>query len=360
MAAGRPGRGVRRGRLSPGVRGRARRGDAAPPGARLAGLTFLLAAAALALPSVVRAGLLPPGAFSSSAVGTTGASFLKNPFGARAAAMGGAVAASAQGAEALFQNPAALARFRPGSPAEAALGYDALLETAYQGSMAYARPLGEQGALGVGLVYASQSPQTAYDSQGNAAGRFTPLDLAAGAGLARRVGAWDVGAAFKLIHSALSDRRADGAAVDLGVVAPDASDLAGAPVDFGAALLNLGPRLKLGSAADPLPLSARAGLSWRASPSFEAALDAVFPVDDAAYVAVGVERRFLVGPAGSVLPWTAALRAGYDSARSTGIEGFSGGSFGLGLDFAALRVDYAWVPFGDVGDSHRLTFAVRF
>ena len=63
---------------------------------------------------------------------------------------------------------------------------------------------------------------------------------------------------------------------------------------------------------------------------------------------------------GSSLPWTAALRAGYDQNRSRGVEGFSGVTFGGGLDFSALRVDYAWVALGALGNSNRVTLAFRF
>jgi hypothetical protein len=306
------------------------------------------------------AGFLPSGAFSSNAAGTTGASFLQQSFGARAAAMGGAFAAGAQGAEALFQNPAALARLEPESPSEVALGYDALLETAYQGAAAYARPLGRDGAFGAGLMYASQSPQTTYTSVGNASGTFTPLDLAAGAGYARRIGPVAVGAGVKLIRSSLAEQNGTSAAVDLGVLARHVADIGIGPLDVGGSVTNLGPALKLGSTASPLPLNARAGALWHVSPTFDAALDVVLPVDQDPYVAVGLEARFPAAMVGSARPWVAALRAGYNQNSTRDVNGFAGVSFGGGLDFAAFRVDYAWVALGALGDANRITLAFRF
>lgn len=274
--------------------------------------------------------------------------------------MGGAVAAGAQGAEALVQNPSALARLEPESPSELALGYDALLDTAYQGAAAYARPLGRDGVLGAGVVYQSQSAQTYYDALGNAAGRFTPLDLAAGAGYARRLGPVSVGGGLKLIRSSLAGLDATTAAVDLGVSARHAADLGDGPLDLGASVSNLGPPLKLGSSADPLPLRARAGALWHTSPNLDAALDVVFPVDQDPYLALGVEAHFPASMVGSSRPWVASLRGGYDQNRGRDVDGFAGASFGGGLDLAAFRVDYAWIALGALGSANRVTLAFRF
>jgi hypothetical protein len=284
------------------------------------------------------------------------AAFLRAPFGARAAALGGADAAGAQGAEALFQNPAALARLEPASPSEAAFGYDALLASSYQGGAAYARPWGSDGALGAGVVYASQPPQTAYDAFGNASGSFTPLDAAAGAGYARRLGSLLIGAGIKAVRSTLGGASGTSVAADLGVVARHATDLGDSPIDVGAAISNLGPPLKLGSVSSPLPLSVRGGALWHASANVDAAADFVCPVDADPYAAVGVEARFPQ----SAGRFTPSLRAGYNQNAGRGVDGFAGFAFGGGLDFAALRLDYAWQAFGALGASNRVTLAFRF
>jgi hypothetical protein len=274
--------------------------------------------------------------------------------------MGGVVAAGAQGPESLFQNPAALARLEPQSPSEVALGYDALLETAYQGEAAYARPLGADGALGAGLVYASQSAQTSYSATGDASGSFTPLDLAAGAGYARRVGPVMLGAGLKLIRSSLADQSGTSAALDLGVLSKHVADIGDGPVDVGGAVTNLGPPLKLGSSADPLPLNVRAGGLWHVTPNFDAALDVVLPVDQDPYAAFGVEARFPAAMTGSTRPWVASVRGGYNQNAGRTVDGFAGVSFGGGLDFASFRVDYAWVALGALGSANRITLGFRF
>lgn len=274
--------------------------------------------------------------------------------------MGGAGAAAGAGADALYLNPATLSRFEPESARELAVGYDALLETAYAGSGAFAAPLGRAGALAVGFVYSSQSPQTSYNAIGDATGRFTPADLALGGWYAHRLGRVALAAGLKLIRSSLAERSGSTGAADLGVLARHVTDLGDAPLDLGASVVNLGPPLKLGQSADPLPLAGRLGSLVRFSPRFDAALDIVLPVDNDPSVSLGAEARFPASLAGSAKPWNASLRGGYDASRNRGVEGFAGLSLGAGLDFARLRLDYAWLPFGDLGSVNRISLAFRF
>ena len=275
--------------------------------------------------------------------------------------MGNVSAASGSGAEAVFLNPASLARIEAEAPSEVALSYDALLESAYAGSAAYARPLGRDGAFAAGLIYASQGAQTKYNALGDAAGNFTPSDLALGAWYGRRlIGPLSLAGGLKIIRSALDDRSATTAALDFGLLARHIGDLGDGPIDLGASILNIGPPLKLGATADPLPARIRTGALWRLSPTFDAALDLNVPVDQDPYVALGVELRLPASKVGSKKPWIVALRAGYDQSRTRGVEGFTGFSAGAGFDFAALRLDYAWIPFGELGSVNRLSIAFRF
>jgi hypothetical protein len=274
--------------------------------------------------------------------------------------MGGVSAAAGSGADAVFLNPATIARLEPEAPSELAVGYDALLESAYSGSVAYARPLSRNGAFAAGLLYASQGAQTAYTAQGDADGAFTPTDLAAGAWYAHRLGILSLAAGLKLIQSTLAERSAMSGAMDIGILARHVTDIGEGPLDLGLALQHLGPPVKLGAVADPLPTRIRVGAQWRVSPTFDAGFDFVCPVDQDPYVSVGMEARVPAAKLGSAKPWTASVRAGFDENRTRGVEGFSGVSAGGGLDFSAMRVDYAWVPFGDLGTVNRITLAFRF
>jgi len=275
--------------------------------------------------------------------------------------MGNVSAASGFGAEAVFLNPASLARIEAEAPSELALGYDALLESSYAGSAAFARPLGRDSALAAGLVYASQGAQTKYNGVGDATGKFTPSDLALGAWYGRRlIGPLSLAGGLKIIRSALDDRSATTAALDFGLLAKHIGDLGDGPIDLGASILNVGPPMKLGGTADSLPARVRGGALWRMTPTFDAALDLNLPVDDDPYVALGFEFRLPAASVGSKKPWIVSVRGGYDQSRTRGVDGFTGLSAGAGFDFSALRLDYAWIPFGELGSVNRLSIAFRF
>ena len=266
--------------------------------------------------------------------------------------MGGVAAAGAEGAEAMFWNPAGLARLDSGAPAELALDYDALLETSYLGATAFALPM-EHGVWGTGLEYFSQAPLTAYDRVGDPVGSFTPYDMAVSLSYARRLGSALLGAGVKAVLSKIDDASGATAAVDLGVEVPHASYFGDGPVDMGAALCNLGPPIKVGSASSPLPLDLRGGVLWHASPRVDAGLDLNFPADADPYAALGVE--YTVKNSGLRY----SLRGGYDQSRGRGIDGLTGISAGGGVDAGKFRIDYAWVPFGAVGMTHRVALLFR-
>lgn len=275
--------------------------------------------------------------------------------------MGGASAAAGAGAEAVFLNPASLARIEAEAPSEVALGYDALLESSYSGSVAYSRPLGRDGAFAAGLIYASQGAQTAYNALGDSTGKFTPMDLALGAWYAHRLlGPVSFAGGLKIIRASLNDRNGMTVAADFGLLAAHIAEIGDGPLDAGLSIQNVGPPLKLGSVADPLPARIRAGGLWHVSPVFDAGLDVNFPVDQDPYASLGTEIRIPASKVGSAKPWVLALRGGYDQHRTRGVDGFTGISFGAGFDFSKLRVDYAWIPFGDLGSVNRIAIAFRF
>ncbi len=56
---------------------------------------------------------------------------------------------------------------------------------------------------------------------------------------------------------------------------------------------------------------------------------------------------------------TGALRAGYTSARRDG-EGLNGVTLGAGLGFHRAKFDFAWLPFGTLGNTFRYSLLVKF
>jgi hypothetical protein len=57
---------------------------------------------------------------------------------------------------------------------------------------------------------------------------------------------------------------------------------------------------------------------------------------------------------------SASLRLGYDQSHSRELDGVAGMTAGGGLDLGGFRLDYAWVPYGELGMQNRFTLAFRF
>lgn len=327
-------------------------------------MTPLLLAALLA-GAAQASSLFPKSPFSEAASGATSAAFLKLPTGARHQALAGAAAAGSEGPDAVFLNPAGLARMAPEDRPELALSYGMLLAETYAGSGAFARPT-KNGAWAFGFAYFGQPAQTAYTAQGDAAGEFAPYDAAFSGSYGHRFEKFSLGGTLKAVRSVVDDVSGATAALDFGVQARHVTMIGDGPADAGAYFSNLGPALAAGAAA-PLPFSARLGLLWHASPMFHPAFDLHFPVDEDPYVSFGLEARFsLGGDAGvserfeSRSKRSAAVRAGFNQAQAREVDGLAGMTAGAGLDLGFMRFDYAWAPYGDLGMTNRVTVGFRF
>lgn len=303
------------------------------------------------------AGVFPDSAFSNKASGTTGAAFLKIPAGSRAQALGGSYSAAADDADSMFWNPAGLARMEERGLSELAFGYSALLESAYAGSLAYARPLAPHGSgvLGAAFTYFSQSSIQGYNTLGDPSDSFAPNDLCLGVAYARRFRNVGLGFGTKFIRSAVAEASGTTFSVDLGFQTQRFTDVGECPLDFGFSLLNLGPAIKTGSMADPLPMKVQTGVLWNISPRIRFMLDGHLPVDHAPYPSMGLEGHLPIGDR-----MRASARAGMQFRDRDDIGGLAGLGVGVGLDMRRFRFDYAWVPYGDLGTTHRISGGWRF
>lgn len=305
----------------------------------------LLAAALLSAPATVEAGLLPDGAFSDDARGTTAAVFLKSPAAARIEALGGGGLA-APAPDSVFFNPAALAGLRG---TYAVSGYEAMLESSYRGTLAFSLPSSGGTVWSAGALFGSSGKLDIFNARGDYGGSFTHYDAAVFLSAAFPLRDGGFGFSLKGIHSAIGDVSASGAAVDLGYISysrrRDGADMA-------LALRNLGTPLKYEEESDPLPLELAAGLLWRYEGGFRLMADGRMPVDHAPYFVLGGEYSVPFGGSSSL-----ALRAGFSTRNLDDLDaaGAVSGGFGLGLGGAAF--DYAFVPYGDLGSTHRVTLS---
>jgi hypothetical protein len=311
------------------------------------------------LTPVLILGLLPGPlfgqSFSSAAKGTTAADFLQLGVGGRAMGLGGAYTAVADGADALYWNPAGLTAVEKQA---VTVMHAAYLQSSFYDYAAYAQNLGEDGAFGAGVQYLNAGSITETDANFNSIGSFTPYDLAVSAGYARKLDGLGplldggaLGLSVKYIRSAVLTA-AQTAAVDFGVMSPEYFDRR---LRLAAAALNVGGTLKYEQLAENLPLTFKVGGAYHITSRWLASADVAAPRDNGPYFAVGTEYQL---PA--MGGWSFAGRLGYNSQTLGDVTGVSGVSAGVGLSAGGFSFDYAFVPYGGLGITNRFSLSAKF
>ena len=261
--------------------------------------------------------------------GTTAANFLKIGVGARATAMGGAFTALADNGTSLYWNPAGLAQMDGG---ELSATYNLWFEDIRQGYLGIGFPsLG--GTLGLAANYVDMGTLEGRDEAGNLTSSFTASDLELMVGYAKKISPeFSFGFGAGIIQDTIAEDNESAFLANAGLLTEMSKSLV-----LGFVVQNLGSQL----GSDPLPLTLRIGLALRQNP-FGIALDLVKPTDDDAYYCAGTEWWI-----GGLM----ALRVGYRSNQDIG----SGLTAGLGFKVATVNLDYAYVDYEDLGNTHRVS-----
>ena len=279
-------------------------------------------------------------------VGTSGANFLKTGVGARSLAMGGAAVSTVDDANAIYWNPARLARLTDTSVTAT---YASLFEDQSQGFLGGAAPFRNLGVFGLGVDYlmVKNIEKRAGDTE-TADSTFKDSEYAASMSYARKSVLWealDLGANAKMIHQSLDTLSESAFAMDLGAAYHVKEN-----ITTGLTVQNLGSKL----GPDSLPVLVKAGGDWRLfSDKLTLALDGNAWVTDKRYTGNAGTEFWLAKPL--------ALRAGYRFGQGPDhLGGSSGLAVGVGFRLSNLTLDYAFLPAGDLGDTHRISFGARF
>ncbi len=289
-------------------------------------------------------GIVLAAALSASAdPGQTGLTFLKLGPGARAVGMGGAFTSVADDASATYWNPAGLVGDRG---TEVLLSQITWFQDVRMENIAVVKSRATEG-YGLSFTALHAGDLDLRDIDGNDLGHFSFFDFALQASYARKLGDRVTGGvSAKALYEKIDEETATGFAVDLGMVV----DLPLPGLRLGACVQHLGSQMKFIEESFDLPLTIRGGLAYQREIGFLSddavvAFELQKPREDDIKTHLGVE----VGMSGKL-----ALRFGYQSGYDN-----QNVSVGVGIPVERFRLDYAYVPFySDLGDTHRLSFAI--
>lgn len=278
-----------------------------------------------------------------------GFAFLEVPAGSRGSSLGGAYASRAEGAEAVFWNPAGLAAT---DGIQITASHYEFLQNLRHAQFALAgQLLGGGSAIALRAMYSEAIVER--DAIGNEIGTFGAHDLELSVVHGRQLGSGlRAGGSAQIVRERIGDFSATTYAFGLGATWD--------PAPF--------PRLRLGVTADhlgpaahydldgsrgepvPLPSAVQLGGSYGAAAGgFEmsGALEGRWTRGRTGIGMVGAE---MAHPSG------AAIRVGLRVNDET-----TGFSVGAGYAVSALKLDYAFVPYRlDLGETHRFSVSAQF
>jgi hypothetical protein len=276
--------------------------------------------------------------------GTEGAAFLDIPVGGGPAALGSAYSALAKDAYAPVYNPAGLGFVETNQLAGQHLSY---LESIHDEYLAFVHPLSEGKALGISAQYLGTGNITALDDTGASAGTFNShygaYSLAYGQMLGEKLA---LGVTGKVVEAKISDLSAMAYGADVGSLYQATDNLS-----LSAGVANVGTKLKFINQGDSLPLRTYAGIAYHTKNSCVLTAEGIYSGTGLLSARGGVEWRPLE---------MFALRAGYRTdtiKENTLLAGFS---TGIGFKFWGSELEYAWVPYGDLGSTQYFSLVLKF
>jgi hypothetical protein len=301
----------------------------------------------------------------SGAAGTSGAQFLKLGAGARAGAMADAFTAVADDAYAAYYNPAGLSRLpRP----QFGGAHSSLFQGVTYQSLSFVVPfgrgegrerietVGNKHALALSIYYLGVGDIERRSGDSTLpVGTFNSADSAYA--LSYSYASSDrlsLGFTGKYVHESIDSYSGSAMAADLGVlyrVNPHTEK----PITLAGSIRNIGNRIGyVASQTDPMPTTVVIAGAAALSKGFTVDLDLGKARDSNLYAALGMEGRHTIteGILGSI-------RGGFTSARRDN-GGLAGVTAGGGLSFQKASFDFAWIPFGALGDAFRFSLLVKF
>jgi long-subunit fatty acid transport protein len=273
----------------------------------------------------------------------SGAAFLKIGSGARPSALGGNFVGLADDVNAINWNPGGLGQIKE---RELSAMYASWLADMNYEYAAYAQPLSGNITVGGSVTMLQSGDMEKRSDTRERLGTFSATDSCGTIAIAKKIhDNASFGVGLKIINQKIDDESATGFALDLGgVFGTSVPNL-----KMGVALRNLGPKMKFISEGYNLPVTAAVGFNY-GLPKLNLTSDLNY-FDSTMTFGVGAEFKLA-----SML----GLDLGYKIGKDNKLGGTTGVSAGLVFNLSKINLAYAWVPYGELQDTHRISLGVKF
>jgi hypothetical protein len=290
--------------------------------------------------------------------GTEGAAFLDIPVGGGPAAMGAAYSALATDAYAATINPAGLGFVDSTQFSGQHLAY---LDTIHYEYLSFAHPLSRSpscsswlcgpSGIGMSVQYLGSGDIPGFDvdtngnpvSTGNFSAHYASYNLAYGKEMTDKL---SLGLTGKLINAKIDDVSANAYAADLGSMYKLKPNLT-----LAATLTNMGTKLKFISEGDSLPSAVHLAAAYQPTSHWLVTTEGVYELNGLPSIHFGGEWH----PIEMI-----ALRAGYRTDTTKELSALAGFTTGVGIQVWGQELAYAWVPMGDLGNTHYFSLLMKF
>ncbi|MBA3051728.1 MAG: PorV/PorQ family protein [Candidatus Omnitrophica bacterium] len=273
--------------------------------------------------------------------GETALNFLRIGTSARGAALADSLAADYSDSSAVEYNPAALLNL---TGREIQLMHINLYADIDYESLIYVEQF-DKFNLALSLNYLhTNALRTVIDTSDpygyKNIGKFVFQDRCFAATFTPRKGIW--GGRVKYIEERIEDEKAGAPAADFGFLVPG-------KLSYGAALCNMGPEIKFIDVKEKLPQTLRMAvkLNLKYISLYSAGN---FYIDRKTSGACAMEANIIN---------VVFLRAGYKYIPEDNGE-FPGFTFGIGIKIREIGFDYAFIPFGEFGDTQRFSLQIKW
>ena len=290
-------------------------------------------------------------------LGTTGFSFLKVNYSARAAAMANAYTGIANGSEAVFFNPAGIAQLKNRQLSSTYMNY---LVGVQCGSAVFTFPRSDTRSIAVFSQFLTASEtRTLADEDGNyngTDGTFGISDILIGITDSRELtDVLNLGINLKYLRESIDGNSASAIVLDIGVLHQTTNE----NLKLGVTIKNIGKQLTYftdDKFTEKLPKTVVVGFGYHPDRKFYADFDVYRPLAGDFSFRAGIEYMIYE---------IFKLRAGYNSQAKNwkaggDLQNLAGVSLGLGINWHRYTVDYAVNSYGDLGLVNQISLIIDF